>query len=302
MQEGSRVVRARVGAWGIAGALVALCFPGLLSAAEPTDYAVLLAKSVNEHGIDYGELAAGRAALDRYVLWLGTADPGATDADRIAFWINAHNALTLRQALDARPVSVRDVPAFSDRAWRVAGRDVTLHGIEEILAAAGDPLVLFALYRAARSSPPLAAVLYEGRDLRATLEQQARAYLADAGQNRFEYAQQRAELSMLLLWHHEELEAGRKGDVPPLQLFLADHLPADRTFEPIARSLRKQRWDISFRPFDWALDDVPAPRRAHPAWLLLYGIAALALLSLGFRTFRRLLSPPAPRAPAPPDG
>jgi len=275
---------------------------GLLAAVEPADYAVLLAKSVKEEGIDYAEVAAGRAALDAYVRWLATADPGATDADRIAFWINAHDALTLRQALDARPLSVRDVQGFRDRVWRVAGRDVTLDGIEEILGASGDPLVFFALYRAARSSPPLAAALYEGKDLRATLEQQARAYLADPRQNRFNYAQMRAELSMLLLWHRAVLEAGREGDVPPLQLFLADHLPADKTFEAIARSLRKTRWDISFRPFDWALDDVPAPRRAHPAWLLLYGIAALALLFLGFRTFRRLLSPPAPQAPAPPDG
>lgn len=243
--------------------------------------------------MDYAELAAGRAALDVYVRWLGTADPGATDADRIAFWINAHNALVLRQVLDARPESARGLG--DGRVWKVAGRDVTLKGIEEVLQEFGEPLVPFALYRAAKCAPPLAPVPYEGKDLQAALAHQARAYVGDEKQNRFEYAQLRAELSMLFHWHREAFEAGRKGDVPPLQLFLADHLPAGK--DAVARSLRKTRWDISFRPFDWALDDVPAQRRTHPAWLLLYGVAALALLFLGFRTFRMLLRPPAPVPP-----
>ncbi len=288
------------GAWG---AVVLSLLPGPLhprpvfAADTLGEYAILLAQSVREDGIDYAGLAAGRGALDAYVHALATADPGATGPDRIAFWINAHNALALQQAIDARPV------AGETRAWKVAGRDVTLDGIEEILKEFREPLVHFALHRASRSSPPLSAVPYEGRDLASSLAQQTRAFLGDPEKNLFEYAQLRAELSMLILWHRKELEAGRQGDVPPLQLFLADHLPREKEEQAaIARSLRTTRWDISYRPYDWSPDDVPAERSTHPAWLILYGIAALALLFLGFRAFRGLLRPPAPVPPHPPDG
>ncbi len=286
------------GAWG---AVVLSLLPGPLhprpvfAADTLGEYAILLAQSVREDGIDYAGLAAGRGALDAYVHALATADPGATGPDRIAFWINAHNALALQQAIDAGPV------AGETRAWKVAGRDVTLDGIEEILKEFREPLVHFALHRASRSSPPLSAVPYEGRDLASSLARQTRAFLGDPEKNLFEYAQLRAELSMLLLWHQKELEAGRQGDVPLLQLFLADHLPKEK--DVIARSLRTTAWRISFRPWDRSLDKAGAdPHRAHPAWTVVYSAAAALLLFLGFRAFRALLRPPAPVPPHPPDG
>ncbi len=269
--------------------------PAPLLAAPGDDYAFLLAKSVKEDGVDYKELAAGRAALDAYVRSLATAEPGATDPDRIAFWINAYDALTLQQVLDTKPksgeYSVRDVKGFFDgRTWTVAGREVTLDGIEKgILREFKEPLVHFALHRGSRSSPPLAAVLYRSRDLPEALAQQARAYLDDKEQNVFEYAQLRAELSMIFFWHREDFEAGRKGDVPPLQLFLADHMPREK--EEVARSLRKTAWRISFRPYDWSLDEAGGrrPVPVHPVWIALYAIAATALLLFGFRAFRMLV-------------
>jgi len=293
---------------GAAGALAVLLVLSLLPgplhpqpllAAPADDYAFLLAKSVKEDGVDYKELAAGRAALDAYVRSLEAAEPGATDA---AFWINAFNALVLQQVLDTKPASVKGL--FDARAWKVAGREVTLDRIEnEILAGFEEPLVHLALHRAARSGPPLAAVPYKGEDLAQALAQQARAYLGDKERNVFEYAQLRAELSMIFHWHREEFERGREG-AAPLQLFLADHVEK----EEVARSLRKTAWRISFKPYDWSLDEAGGPKRApgHPAWIALYAIAVLALLFLGFRTFRMLLrrpaTPPAPAPPNPPTG
>jgi hypothetical protein len=269
----------RVSRW----AVLLLALPGAARAADPVgEYAVLLAKSVKDDGIDYAELARGRAALDAFVRSLETADPGATAEDRIAFWINAFNALALRQELD-------DAPA--GRSWRVAGRDVTLDGIAEILAELKEPLVHFALHRPERSSPALSAAPYEGKSLREALAQQTAGYLGDAKQNVFDYAQLRAQLSMLLMHHREELERGRKGAVPPLQLFLADHLPRvtdPATGQPgdgaVARSLRRTTWSIAFRPWDSARDDAGDLRRGtHPAWIVLYATAVGALLILGFR-------------------
>jgi cellulose synthase/poly-beta-1,6-N-acetylglucosamine synthase-like glycosyltransferase len=266
--------------------------PGL--AADPTSgYEALLAEAVRADGVDYAALRKGRAALDAYVRSLEAADPGATDAARIAFWINAYNALTIQQVLDTNPESVRDVQGFFDtRAWRVAGREVTLDAIENGILRKDfrEPRIHFALNCASRSCPPLAPELYRGEDLGETLTRQARDYLADEKQNRFDYAGLSAELSMVFQWFREDFEAGRKGAVPPLQLFLADHAPT----ETLARSLARTRWRISFRAYDWSLNGAGAAERPrgvgiHPFWLVLYGAAALALLLFGLHAFKMLL-------------
>jgi hypothetical protein len=290
----------RRGAWGAAAAIAALVvlslFPGPLHpeplrAAPADDYAYLLAKAVQQDGVDYRALAEGRAALDAYVRLLATADPGATDPDRIAFWINAYNALVLQQILDTKCRAVRDVPGFfSDRTWKIAGRDLTLDDIEkDVLRGLGQPLFHFGLNCGSRGCPPLSAVLYRGADLAEALAQQARGYLGDRERNAFGYAQLHAELSMLFLWNREDFEAGRQGVVPPLQLFLADHVPAEGELEAVPRSLRSKAWRISFRPWDWSLNEAGRARdRVHPIWIVLYAVAAGALLLFGFHAFKML--------------
>jgi hypothetical protein len=277
--------RIRGGAGGLALLALLSLLPGPLhptplAALDPVaDYGLLLAQAVKEDGVDYKELEAGSAAVDAYLAWLETADPGDAAADRGAFWINAHNALVLRLMLDTRPAAVERA-AFEMRTWRVAGREATLDGIAALARESAGPLAHFALYRAARSSPPLSPVLSRGSDLAEALKQQASAYLSDEEQNRFAYAQLEAELSALFLWHRADFE--------PLQRFLADHLP--REMEEVARSLRKTEWRISFRPYDWSLAEAGGgPRPPHPAWLALYAAVAAGLLLLGARAFRGLL-------------
>jgi hypothetical protein len=203
----------------------------------------------------------------------------------------------LRQALDGGPESVREVPG---RAWKIAGRDVTLATIEELLRAYREPRVHLALYRGTRGGPPL---VFFGGDLDEALDRQARAFLADRSRNRFDYAGLSAELSELLLWHRDELAAGREGEVDPFQLFLAEYAPDPYGDGAIARSLRKVPWRIAFRPYDRSLDDARAePRRVHPAWFGLYALVAIALLLLGLRAIGPFLRPPAPAPPHPPGG
>jgi hypothetical protein len=277
---------------GAGAALLAGLFAAPVLAAPADEYAVLLARSVRDDGVDYRELAEGRAALDAYVRWLESADPGVAPAHRAAFWINAHNALVLRHLLDTRPPLV-DLAEVGRVAAKVGGQATTVDSLATLARESAGPLTRFALYRGTRSCPPLPAVLYRGADLAEALEQQARGYLSDEEENRFAYAQLEAELSTLFLWHRDEFD--------PLQPFLADHLPGD--MEEIARSLRRTEWRISFRPYDRSLAEAGGgPRRPHPVWLALYAVAAAALLLLGVRAVRGLLrgSSPLPRAPSPP--
>ncbi|MHC4850068.1 MAG: DUF547 domain-containing protein, partial [Planctomycetota bacterium] len=79
--------------------LAALLFAATTQAGE---YEALLGKVVRDNGVDYAALRKQRKVLDEFVASLAKAKPGKSDAERIAFWINAYNALTLQQVLDTR--------------------------------------------------------------------------------------------------------------------------------------------------------------------------------------------------------
>ena len=279
--------------------LIALLLAATTLAGEPrADYALLLAKVVKGDGVDYATLKTDRAALDRYVKSLAKASPGQGEAERTAFWINAYNALTVQHVLDHRPDTgafsvYRDVKKFWDRrTWPVTGRKVTLNDIEHRILRKEfkEPRIHFALNCASLSCPPLLDRLYRGDDLDEALTRQARAFLADRSRNTFDVAKRRAELSQIFKWYREdfERERAREGTVPQLQLFLARYAPS----EELARSLRKHRWSLSFRRYDWDLNEAGRRRKVgkqiHPLWLIGYGAATLALLLYGFHAFKML--------------
>ncbi|MBI1390625.1 MAG: DUF547 domain-containing protein, partial [bacterium] len=73
------------------------------------DYAMALTQFVDKDGmVNYRGLKADRAALDRFVASLGSLDAAVyeswSDDFKIAFWINAYNALTLRVIIDHYPI------------------------------------------------------------------------------------------------------------------------------------------------------------------------------------------------------
>jgi len=266
----------------------------LLLAAGPVfsagdGYAALLGRVVKRDGVDYTILKKERRALDDFVRTLADASPGKARADRIAFWINAYNALTLQQVLDTKPdrgdYSVRKVKDFwTGRTWKVAGKKLTLDGIEKgiLLKRFKEPRVHFAVNCASRSCPPLLGRLYAGKTLERDLARQTRAYLADRNENRFDLEAKRAEISKLFSWY--------ASDFSDLQAFLARYAPS----KELAASLRKGGWEIAFLSYDWSLNEAGKPRAArgrgvHPVWLAAYLLATLALLLYGFHAFKMLL-------------
>jgi hypothetical protein len=159
-----------------------LLLPGVHARAAETGPAGLhaawdavLQTHVTEDGrVDYEALLSDPGTLDRYLGALGRADvAGMTRDGRLAFWINAYNAFTVKLILNHYPVkSIRDIRKPWDRKeWTAGGRRLSLNEIEhEILRKDfKEPRIHFAIVCASIGCPDLWNRAYTGNDVNAQL-------------------------------------------------------------------------------------------------------------------------------------
>jgi hypothetical protein len=201
------------------------------------------------------------------------------EADRIAFWINAYNGLTLKAVVDHYPIqpsfltslvyprnSIRQISGVWDRLqFEVAARHRTLDEIEhEILRKEFDePGIHVALVCAARSCPPLRNEPYQGSRLQDQLADQVRRLLADPKSFRIDPDSGTVYLSRIFEWYGSDFiprfgtaEPGRHSDAEEAVLnYLSQHLDAEQ-----ARYLRTGSFRLRYLDYDWSLNELPA----HP--------------------------------------
>ena len=218
----------------------------------------LLDRFVDAQGdVDYAALQrqAG-SVLAPYLQTLADTRPSMLDREaRLAFWINAYNAYTLKLIVDHYPVvSIRDIDGpsgggtpFERPVGPVADTVRTLDEIEhEIIRERFDePRIHFALVCAAKSCPRLRQEAYTGAQLDAQLDAQARRFLHDDQKNHIPAPDGTLALSRILKWYGEDF-----GPTPAaLQRALASY------FEGSVRdSLAHGAYTIRYRPYDWTLN------------------------------------------------
>ncbi len=221
-------------------------------------------------GVDYTRWRGTPAdvrALDGYLDGLSRGDPAleAGRHARLAFWINAYNALTVRGILrEPTTASIRDLAAGGDgyNIWRdlslvVGGAPYSLGEIEnKVLRTMGEPRAHFAVVCASRGCPRLLDEAYTPAGVDQQLDRNARAFFADRTKFRFDAASGRFELSPILDWY-----AGDFGpDLPERMKWIAPFLP-DETARRLAKDGKAR---VEFLDYDWGLNE-PAARPPGPA-------------------------------------
>ncbi len=111
-----------------------------------------------------------------------------SDAERIAFWINAYNLAAIKAVLDQYPTkSIKDGGSLLSPIWKkkvatVGGTAYALDDIEHgiLRKAFREPRVHFAIVCASLSCPDLRAEPYDPARLDAQLDEQAAAFLSNA--------------------------------------------------------------------------------------------------------------------------
>jgi hypothetical protein len=188
-------------------------------------YGKLLKAHVDDRGmVDYQGLKVNSKVLDDFATSVSRLDGGMyhgwTDKERIAFWINAYNCLTLKAIVDNYPIqpsllksfvypknSIRQIPGVWDGLkFSVMGRDMTLDGIEHgiLRAEFHDPRIHMALVCAAMGCPPLRNEPFTAAMLDAQLDDQAKRFLANPKKFRISRETDSIYLSPIFEWFGDD--------------------------------------------------------------------------------------------------
>ena len=198
------------------------------------------------------------------------------EPDRIAFWINAYNTMTVDlivrewRARKGRLKSIKDIPApWSRPKWAVAGRSVTLDQVEHgiLRKEFNEPRIHFALVCASKSCPALRSLEFRGETLAAQLDSAACDFVLDRSRNDFTPRDGAIRISKIFDWYGKDFVGvysdskferlyGR--ETGAVLAYVARFLPAKTV-----AALRAKRARVTYLPYDWSLNVTPSPRKGR---------------------------------------
>ncbi len=243
--------------------------PNATPAFDHSSFNALLETYVNDGGlVDYAGLSRDRAKLDAYLSALGSANPQSfpNDDERLAFWINAYNAFTLRDVLDdvyQKFKGVREAVGFFDKkTHRVAGQDLTLDQIEANGRNLQDPRIHFAVVCASTSCPKLQRFAYTGPQLQEQLTRITREFLADEQRGmRLDRANNTIYLSSIFKWYAGDFAGSTGGASKVFERvkasvsgaaglnYVKSHVASD-----VAQLIAEKSPSVDYLPYDWSLN------------------------------------------------
>ena len=230
---------------------------------DHTRFDQVLKKYVDKNGfVDYSALqrsSAGRRDLKAYLSELSRASPGKRSSReaKLAFWINAYNAVTLEGILQVYPTtSIRNHTArvFGYNIWKelpliVGGGQHSLENIEhQILRKMGEPRIHFAIVCASIGCPRLRNEAYTASQLDQQLSDNVRDFFTRSKHFRFNAKRRTMQVSSILKWFGEDFGRTQVARFTYLQKYLP---------QPARKIAVDSRTRITYLDYDWNLNDKP---------------------------------------------
>ncbi len=168
----------------------------------------LLRKHVSASGkVNYAGFKADKNKLDAYLEMLDKLpiQDSWPKAKKMAYWINAYNAATVKLIVDNYPVkSIMDLDGGKpwDRKWvKLGGKAYSLNNIENDILRPQykDARIHFAVNCAAKSCPPLLNRAWTAANLERNFEKQAKSFINNPQYN--EVDKKRVRISKIFEWY-----------------------------------------------------------------------------------------------------
>lgn len=222
----------------------------------------LLHAHVRDGIVDYAAFASA-PEFKRYLVSLAGFDPrGLPRDERLAFWLNAYNAYTIRlitkhgernsiRNINKTAGIIKGYGPWNEKLATVGDSAYGLDQIEQkiIRPEFKEPRIHFALVCAALGCPPLRSEAYTGARLEAQLDDQARHFLLRTpAKNRVDVAKRRVYLSELFKFRDYKKDFG--GSEAAIARFIAPLYPAGAERD----LLEGGRFDVKYTKYDWSLN------------------------------------------------
>lgn len=143
-----------------------------------------------------------------------------SENEKLAYWINAYNAFTVKLIVDNYPLeSIKDlnptiaIPTVSTvwtKKWfQIGGEDFSLDRIEHKILRKEfeEPRIHFAVNCASFSCPPLRNEAFVAEKVDQQLDEQARAFINDGVRNKI--SKDRVEISQIFSWFKGDFTNGQ---------------------------------------------------------------------------------------------
>lgn len=214
----------------------------------------ILKDYVFEDGVNYKALQKDSIRLNVYLNNLSDNPPNQnwTKVQRLAYWINAYNAFTLKLIIDHYPVeSITDLhptihiplvnTVWHKKFFNIGGNPMSLDHIEHQILRKDfeEPIIHFAINCASISCPPLRNEAFEPHKLNEQLEEQAINFINDPTRNLMDV--DNPKISKIFSWF--------SGDFKD-QGSLIDYL------NQYSKVKIESNADVDYLKYDWGLNDV----------------------------------------------
>jgi Protein of unknown function, DUF547 len=202
----------------------------------------LLKKHVSATGkVNYKGFKEDLEILETYIRSLNESAPAETASKetRLAYWINAYNAVTVRLIVANYPVA-SITKLDGGKPWDVkrysnGGKKMSLNDIENnILRPMGDARIHFALNCAAKSCPPLLNEAFTTENVNKLLEQRTRQFI---NSSRTVIEKDAVKVSKVFDWYGKDF-----GNVVDF-------------VNKYAKTKASKTAKVSFADYDWSLND-----------------------------------------------
>ena len=204
----------------------------------------LLKKHVSEDGkVNYYGFKKDKKELNIYIDSLTTQSEveNFNENEKLAFWINAYNALTVDLILKNYPLkSIKDIKKpWDQRLWKFGDKWFNLNDIEhKILRKMNEPRIHFAIVCASISCPNLLNEAFIAENLEEQLNKVTKSFLEDKTKNVI--TQKKLQLSKIFKWFAKDFKVDGS---------LIDFLNLYSTLEISDKA------KINYLDYDWGLNE-----------------------------------------------
>ena len=180
---------------------------------------------------------------------LGEPDTLVTEAEKLAFWINAYNALAIKGILDGLSPGTfwSRISYFKSTKYELGSITISLYDLEhKIIIPFKDPRIHFAIVCASLSCPKLRSEAYLATRLNEQLDDNAIDFINDQQKNEIDLNNKPLRLSKIFLWFKTDFEK-HSGSV---QKYISNFVTDDAR----KQHLLEKNHRINFLKYDWNLN------------------------------------------------